>query len=493
MIHKIKALNDDGNGLSVRAIAKELSISRNTVKKYLRMNEEQIGLGLANRDRPKQLDRYFTYIKHLLETFPELSAVKVMRKLKQKYDNPDIAERTLRRYVAKVRQEVCVAQPRYYQPVLDMVPGQQCQVDPGELRNVMIGGQPQTVYFVVFVLSFSRLMHLSYSLKPINTSDFIRMHDAAFRYFSGQPEELVYDQTKLVVINEKYRELALNQRMAEYATRAGFAIRACEGYDPESKGKVEAGVKYVKHNALYGESFRDTDELTDYLNHWLDNVANVRIHGTTGQLPMARYDAQERANMRPYFALKGNADQRMIRKADKTGLISYQSNKYSVPMVWQRQQVMIRPEEGELVILSPESGEEIARHKLNQGTGQILKNKHHYQDISIPVATLEQQVLDQLGDRYGTAICTLLKAGAPKIYRDQLNGLLQVVKRLGVPNEQQLQRLCQRPHLTTTQMESLLEAMQVSQASTATNTKVSTGALKRYHNLTQVGGQHALH
>ena len=62
MIHKIKALNDNGNGLSVRAIAKELSISRNTVKKYLRMNEEQIGLGLGNRDRPKQLDRYFTYI-----------------------------------------------------------------------------------------------------------------------------------------------------------------------------------------------------------------------------------------------------------------------------------------------------------------------------------------------------------------------------------------------------------------------------------------------
>ena len=488
MIHKIKALNDNGNGLSVRAIAKELGISRNTVKKYLRMDEEQISLGLANRDRPKQLDPYFTYIKHLLKTFPELSAVKVMRKLKQKYDSPDIAERTLRRYVAKVRQEVCVAQPRYYEPVLDMVPGQQCQVDPGELRNVMIGGQPQTVYFVVFVLSFSRLMHLSYSLKPINTSDFIRMHDAALRYFGGQPEELVYDQTKLVVINEKYRELALNQRMAEYATRAGFAIRACEGYDPESKGKVESGVKYVKYNALYGESFRDTDELTDYLNHWLDNVANVRTHGTTGQLPMALYDAQERSKMRPYFALKG-----MMRKADKTGLISYQSNKYSVPMVWQRQQVMIRIDQSNLVILSPESGEEITRHKLNQGTGQILKNKHHYRDISIPVTRLEQQVSDQLGDRYGTAICALLKAGAPKIYRDQLNGLLQVVKRLGIPNEQQLERLCQRPQLTTTQLESLLEAMQVPEASTANNIKVSTGALKRYHNLTQAGEHHAFH
>ena len=66
---KIKELNDNGNGLSVRAIAKELSLSRNTVKKYLRMNEEQIGLGLANRDRPKQLDRYFTYIKHLYQSY----------------------------------------------------------------------------------------------------------------------------------------------------------------------------------------------------------------------------------------------------------------------------------------------------------------------------------------------------------------------------------------------------------------------------------------
>jgi hypothetical protein len=119
--------------------------------------------------------------------------------------------------------------------------------------------------------------------------------------------------------------------------------------------------------------------------------------------------------MRPYFALQGNTDQRMIRKADKTGLISYQSNKYSVPMVWQRQQVMICLEEGELVILSPESGEEIACHKLNQSKEQILKNKHHYRDISIPVATLEQQVLDQLDDCYGAAICALLKAGAPKI------------------------------------------------------------------------------
>ena len=65
----------------------------------------------------------------------------------------------------------------------------------------------------------------------------------------------VYDQTKLVVVREEYRELTLNERFHQYATGSGFNIRACEGYDPESKGKVEAGVKYVKNNALYGERF----------------------------------------------------------------------------------------------------------------------------------------------------------------------------------------------------------------------------------------------
>src|SRR3546814_5804012 len=75
------------------------------------------------------------------------------------------------------------------------------------------------------------------------------------------PEECVYDQTKLVVLSEQYRELTLNPRFHEFATTAGFRIYACEGYDPESKGKVEAGVKYVKQDGLYGEEFASEQDL----------------------------------------------------------------------------------------------------------------------------------------------------------------------------------------------------------------------------------------
>ncbi len=77
--------------------------------------------------------------------------------------------------------------------------GVQCQVDPGELRNVLIGGEERTLCFVVFVLSCSRLMYVGVAFQPLATESFIRLHDEAFRYFGGVTEACVYDQTKMVV------------------------------------------------------------------------------------------------------------------------------------------------------------------------------------------------------------------------------------------------------------------------------------------------------
>ena len=285
MIHKIKALHNEGAGLSIRSIARELGISRNTVRKYLRMDEVAIGEQQANRTRRKQLDDYRDYIVTLLGRFPGLSAVKVLRKLKERHPELGVSDRSARRYIKALKETVSLRQKRYYEPV-ESPPGVQCQVDGGELRGLSVGGEATTVHFVVFVLSYSRLMYVGLSPRPIDAATFIRLHDAAFRYFGGRPEECVYDQTKLVVLHEQYRELDPNPAFAAYATAAGFRIYACEGYDPEGKGKVEAGVKYVKGNALAGEVFDDRDHLEAHVRQWLDGVANVRQHGTTGEAPV---------------------------------------------------------------------------------------------------------------------------------------------------------------------------------------------------------------
>lgn len=278
MIHKIKALYDEGRGLSKRAISRELRLSRNTVKKYLGLDEEAIQVQQSHRERPKSLDEHRDYIVHLLETFPRLNAVKILRKLKQRHPDLVVSGRSARRYISRLKERVTLKQTRHYEPVLDMVPGVQCQVDGGELRGVLVGGVETTVYFVVFVLAYSRLMYVGLSREPVDTEGFIQLHDGAFRYFGGRPEECVYDQAKLVVVEEAYRELTVNQRFHAYATAVGLRVHACEGYDPESKGKVEAGVKYVKNNALYGETFADWAALEQYLQQWLEETANAR-HG----------------------------------------------------------------------------------------------------------------------------------------------------------------------------------------------------------------------
>ena len=248
MIHKIKAMYDGGRGSSLRAIARALGISRNTVRKYVTLPEADIAAYQEERERTKRLDGQRDYIVRLLATYPRLSAVKILRQLTAAHGELEVSSRTVRRYVHTLKETVAVKRERYYEPVLDMVPGVPCQVDGGELRGVLIGGAETTVYFMVFVLTYSRLLYVMASPRPIDTAALIRMHDAAFRFFGGFPQECVYDQTSLVVSAETFRELTLNARFHRYAATVGFRIRAGEGYDPESKSHAS----YYRPSVLCG-------------------------------------------------------------------------------------------------------------------------------------------------------------------------------------------------------------------------------------------------
>ena len=403
MIHKIKALHNEGAGLSIRSIARELGISRNTVRKYLRMDEVAIGEQQANRTRRKQLDDYRDYIVTLLGQFPGLSAVKVLRKLKERHPELGVSDRSARRYIKALKETVSLRQKRYYEPV-ESPPGVQCQVDGGELRGLSVGGEATTVHFVVFVLSYSRLMYVGLSPRPIDTATFIRLHDAAFRYFGGRPEECVYDQTKLVVLHEQYRELDPNPAFAAYATAAGFRIYACEGYDPEGKGKVEAGVKYVKGNALAGEVFDDRDHLEAHVRQWLDGVANVRQHGTTGEAPRVRFERDE------------------------------------------------------LVLSDLETGQAIARHVISHDKGTVIRNNDHYRDKAARVADLEATIGEQVGQATGARLCAQLKATSPRIHKDQLVALRGLLRQHTDLPQTLLDQLIERPALTTSQCRAYFEA-----------------------------------
>jgi transposase len=505
VIHKIKALHDQGRGLSVRAISRELGIARNTVRKYLKMDEVSISEAREDPSRTKRLDEHRDFLIHQLKAYPQLSAVKLARRLRERVGELPTSERSLRRYVRALKEQVASGQCRYYEPVVDAVPGVQCQVDPGELRGVMIGGVERVVYFVVFVLACSRLMYVGLRLQPLDTEAFIQLHDEAFRYFGGVTEECVYDQTKMVVISEQYRELTLNQRFHQYATTAGYRIHACEGYDPESKGKVEAGVKYVKQDALYGEHFESETALREHLQQWLETVANARTHGTTGREPRAHFEAEERAQLRPYLvpsSLLNTTPAQHRRRADKTGLISWKANKYSVPLAWQRAQVGVREHDGNLHIHDLETGEQIASHALCLEKGRTIKNNHHYRDPAQRIEQLEQAIAQCLPLEAGETLCRLLKATSPRIYKDQLAGVRDLLRRHGPVAPELLEVLTQQTRLTASAVQRYLEAWQQAQArgrkpdietAPRTEDRIPASALRAYARLGRPTGQEVTH
>ena len=212
---------------------------------------------------------------------------------------------------------------------------------------------------------------------------------------------------------------------------AGFRIRACCGYDPESKGKVEAGVKYAKQDAFYGEVFRDEADLRAYVLQWLNEVANVRTHGTTGRQPRAHFDAEERRHLRPYLtpACVGREDDGLApRQVDKTGLIAWKANKYSVPMAYQQGRVGVREAENRLAIHDLESGDEIATHALHLGKGHTSRNENHYRDHRQQETDLEQAIARCLGETLGRQLCDKLRQSVPHHYKDQLRGARQVLE-----------------------------------------------------------------
>jgi transposase len=494
VIHKIKAMHDGGRGLSIRQITKELKISRNTVRKYLSATESEIQSRIADPSRTKKLDEYRDIIKSLLKRYPEMTAVKIRRKLHEAGEAPDVSSRSLRRYIQQLRSEVACAQVRHYEPVMDMLPGMQCQVDPGELHDVLVGGEPAKVYFTVFVLSFSRLMYVGLSRKPINTQTLMRHHDAAFRFFGGRPQECVYDQTRLVVLDEQYRELKLNERFHQYATTAGFEIRACEGYDPESKGKVEAGVKYVKSDALYGEEFDDWDHLVAHIDHWLGTVANQRTHGTTGRIPAVHYDESERVHMQPYLGasdLLDSAPERETRRVNKVGLISWKGNRYSVPMAWQRGVVQVMATEtGHLEIYSPEDGALIAKHPVSHGKGDILKQPQHYLNRAATRQYLEEKAVAILGEDPGRALVRQLHDTAPGHYGSKLRGLLHHVDRFKTIPVHHLRHWSQRPGLTLEQLLEFLKAWEANPGRVDAMYRDGTNVESLLPS--EIGGSHAL-
>lgn len=169
-------------------------------------------------------------------------------------------------------------------------PGQQAQVDFGQ-RRVWIGEAPVAAHVFVFTLGYSRRLYAT-AFPDERLDAVLDGHEQAFRHFGGVPEQIVVDNAKPVVLHHGRDAVIWHPAYVDFAGFYGFRPWAHWPYRPQTKGKVESTVKYVKRNALAGKRFGSWAHLNDWLLEWATTIADLRVHGTTHEVPRERFRAR---------------------------------------------------------------------------------------------------------------------------------------------------------------------------------------------------------
>ncbi len=370
-------------GLSACAIARRLHCCTKTVAKALALSSPPAP---ARAPRESILDRYRARIDALVAKYPDLSAVRVTEEISKGEDAYRGSVYPVRRYLCQVRPP----RGRVYQEVL-YEPGEAMQVDWGDCGRVTIGQTPRRVSVFVAVLCYSRLCYIEFSLSQ-RKAEFYRALVHALEFFQGSPKKIIFDNLKAAVVNGSGRNACLHPEFLALCGHFCLEPIACTARDPESKGIVEAKVRYVKHNALAG---RDEELLTweDYQRfapQWRDDVANVRLHATTKERPIDRFQ-KERERLRALLAVPYDTDEIVSVVVTPHARVHYDGNRYSVPPGLARRTVMLRGGAGTVRIL--DQGREVARHSRCYEKGKLLIHPDH------KLAALKMRRRRQAGQR----------------------------------------------------------------------------------------------
>jgi len=348
--------------LSGRTIVERLHCCSKTVAKALAMEQPPTGVP---QPRSSILDGYRPRIEAFIAKYPRVSAVRVREEIAKGTDGYRGCVGLVRRYLRQIRP----ARGRVYQEVF-YEPGEAMQVDWGDCGRVMIGQTSRRVSVFVAVLCHSRLLYIEFSLSQ-KKAEFYRALVHALEFFQGSPRKIIFDNLKAAVTSGSGRHACLHPEFLALCGHFYMEPIACTARDPESKGNVEASVRYVKHNALAGrgEELRTWEDYQRFAPQWLDRVANVRCHATTKERPIDRFQ-KERDCLRPLPVIPFDSDEILSVVVTPHARVHYDGNRYSVQPSLVRKVVMLRASAGIVRIL--DQGLEVARHNRCYEKGQLL-------------------------------------------------------------------------------------------------------------------------
>jgi hypothetical protein len=247
---------------------------------------------------------------------------------------------------------------------------------------VRIAGERVRVHLAVLTLGWSRRLVVR-AFRSEKQDHWLEAMEEAFRHWGGVPQEVLVDNARaLVSAHDPERQiLVFAERLEKFARYWEFRPRACRPYRARTKGKDERGVAYVKKNAIAGREFGSWGELEAHLVRWTREVADVRIHGTTGEAPLERFEREEAQALQP---LRGKpsflAERELVRIVHSDCCVEVEANWYSAPQALIRQRVSVLVADQQVLIRH--GGRIVARHeRLRPGSRSRQVIEGHWEGL----------------------------------------------------------------------------------------------------------------
>jgi transposase len=363
MYTTIKTLFDKGRNKS--EIARMTGHDWKTVDKVIKA----IKLGktaLEKKPHPRVLEPYHEKLISWIEQ--DLSAVRIREELIRD-EGVNVSYTTVKDYVAEVKRKTQIFMRVHTEP------GEEAQVDFGYAGYTLDNnGKRKKTWVFNMRLSYSRLDFFK-KVYDQKVETFILCHIEAFNYFDGVPKSVKIDNLKAAILEANFYEPVYQRLYKQFSEYYGFQSIACRVYQPNDKGKVESGIKYVKMNFFAGRKFRDSDDLDRQLSNWLEK-ANNRVHGTTKKIPKEQFEQKERNILLKLPIQEFNLSKVGTRKVYHDCHVYINHNYYSVPYEHVGKEVDI--EIGHHLIKIYLNQQVIAVHAEIKGKGEFSTELSHY-------------------------------------------------------------------------------------------------------------------
>jgi len=358
--------------LSKSAIARRLQIHRWTVRRAL---SSQAGPPANGTRRPllaSKLDAFKAYLAERLKDYPELSADKLLQEIRGRgYVG---GHSILREYLQTLRP---ARAPKSFLR-LETQPGEFAQVDWAHCGSIQIGNAKRKLSCFVMVLSWSRMIYIEFTLSQ-TVEDFMAAHVHAFEFFGGIPHKINYDNLKSVVLSRIGKDIRCQPRFLDFAGFYLFDPVPCNVRAGWEKGKVERAIGYVRSAFLAGRPLASFAQLQKDAVDWMGSAANVRVHATTRERPVDRWE-QERSQLYPLPSPE--FDTSLIRSvlATRQALVAFDANRYSVPHRLAGATLTLQAGPHAVEVYDAQ-GRKVARHLRCYEKHRVIENPAHYEGL----------------------------------------------------------------------------------------------------------------